>query len=63
MTNSPEPTVAPRPPSRVRHVRVPDELWRAAAAQAYAEGTTIGVVVNRLLREYVAEGEGLGTHL
>jgi hypothetical protein len=50
-----------RPPttgtSPIRHVRVPEHLWQAAKEKAAALGESVGAVVNRGLREYVAEPE------
>jgi predicted HicB family RNase H-like nuclease len=42
---------APKTPSR--NVRVSDELWQAAQAQAAENGETVSDVVRRALEEYV----------
>ena len=39
-------------PTPLRAVRVPDDLWEAARAQAYAEGTTVTAVILAALQEY-----------
>lgn len=46
--------------SKVRHVRVPDEVWDKAVAKAEQAGTTISQKINHALRVYVAEVEGGG---
>ena len=43
--------------SAVRHVRVPDHLWIAAATKAEAEGMRISEIIRVLLRDYV-RGDG-----
>ena len=42
---------APRTP--LRNVRVSDELWQAAQAQAAENGETVSDVVRRALEEYI----------
>lgn len=39
--------------TKVRHVRVPDDLWDAAKAATAAEGTDITKVLVAALTEYV----------
>lgn len=39
--------------TKVRHLRVPDPLWIAAAEKANAEGANISEVNRALLRGYV----------
>jgi hypothetical protein len=39
----------------VRHIRVADDVWLAAATKAFDRGETISGVVNRMIREYVAD--------
>lgn len=39
-------------PTPLRAVRVPDDLWEAARAQAHAEGTTVTAVILAALQEY-----------
>ena len=41
-------------PSRVRSVRVPDELWTAAKDRAWQDRISVGVVIREALAEYVA---------
>ena len=40
--------------TKVRHIRVPDDVWKAAGARAWAEHTTASAVVVEALREYGA---------
>ena len=40
--------------TKVRHIRVPDDVWEAATARAYAERTTASAVAVEALREYGA---------
>ena len=40
-----------------RSVRVPDDLWHAALAQAHKDGRTLTDVVIEALRAYVDGGE------
>jgi hypothetical protein len=42
----------------LRAVRVPDELWAAALAQAAAEGTTVTAVVLEALRAFTRAPAG-----
>ena len=42
-------------PTRMRGVRVPDELWLAAMARAAVRGETLSAVVRRALSCYVEE--------
>lgn len=42
-----------RPVKKIRHIRMPDPLWHAAAAKAEENGETISEVIRRLLHEYV----------
>jgi hypothetical protein len=42
--------------TKVRHIRVPDDVWEAATARAYAERTTASAVVVEALREYGRPG-------
>ena len=47
----------PRPPTGktpVRHMRVPDDIWRAAQEKARAEGRTLTDVLVAYLKRYVA---------
>jgi hypothetical protein len=39
--------------TKLRHVRVPDELWLGAAVKAEQDGETISAVVRELLRAYL----------
>jgi hypothetical protein len=48
-------SVPNQPKTPARGVRVPDELWNAAKAQAAANGETVTDVLLRALREYVGE--------
>jgi predicted HicB family RNase H-like nuclease len=41
------------PGTQIRGVRVPDDLWAAAAARAAQQGETVSDVVRRALAEYV----------
>lgn len=41
----------------VRNVRVDDELWRAAQAEAKERNETLTDAIVRALRRYVADGE------
>ena len=43
-------------PTKVRHIRVPDDVWEAAQARAHAEGTTASAVAVEALREYGQPG-------
>lgn len=38
--------------TKIRHVRVPDRIWIAAAERAENEGAKISEVVRDLLRDY-----------
>lgn len=40
--------------TRLRNVRVPDEVWQAAKERAEENGETVSDVVRRALEEYVA---------
>jgi hypothetical protein len=42
-----------------RAVRVPDELWAAAAARAAREDITLSQLIRRWLTDYVANGDYL----
>ena len=42
-----------------RAVRVPDELWAAAAARAAREDITLSQLIRRWLTDYVANGDHL----
>lgn len=46
---------APVPETRVRTVRVDDELWHAAQAKAKRRRETVAAVLKRALVEYVEE--------
>jgi predicted HicB family RNase H-like nuclease len=39
---------------RIHAVRVPDDVWKAAAAKAAANDETMSQVIRRALREYAA---------
>lgn len=43
----------PRPENRHRMVRVEDELWEAAKAEAAEQGTTVSKVIREALRKFV----------
>ena len=43
-----------------RAVRVPDELWAAAAARAAREDIPLSQLIGRWLTDYVANGDYLG---
>jgi len=43
----------PRPDNPARSVRVPDDLWTAAKAEAERRGETVTDVLLRALRRYV----------
>lgn len=47
------PTTTHRSPSKIRHVRVPDDLWQAALERARTEDTDLAKVIRNALREYV----------
>jgi hypothetical protein len=36
----------------IKNVRVPDDVWTAAADRAESEGTTVSAVIVAALREY-----------
>lgn len=40
--------------TRLRNVRVPDEVWQAAKERAEENGETVSDVVRRALEEYAA---------
>ena len=40
--------------TKVRHIRVPDDVWEAATTRAWAERTTASAVAVEALREYGA---------
>jgi len=42
-----------QPATKIRGVRIPDELWEAVQAKAAAEGTTASDVVRDLLARWV----------
>ncbi|WP_161951623.1 ribbon-helix-helix protein, CopG family [Mycobacterium ostraviense] len=42
-----------------RSVRIPDQLWTAAAARARAEGVSVSDVIRAALEAYVSGGESL----
>ncbi len=48
-------TVPNQPKTPARGVRVPDDLWSAAKAQAAARGETVTDAIIRGLRSYVAD--------
>lgn len=37
----------------LRAVRVPDELWHAALAQAEREGVTVSAVIRKALEDFI----------
>lgn len=43
--------------TKSRNVRVPDDVWDAAAEAARANGETIAVVIRRALIQYVKENQ------
>ena len=43
-------------PTKVRHIRVPDDVWEAAQARAYDDHTSASEVVVEALREYGRSG-------
>lgn len=43
-------------PTKVRHIRVPDDVWEAAQARAYADRTSASEVAVEALREYGRSG-------
>jgi hypothetical protein len=47
------------PKTPLRNIRVPEELWVAALAQAEKEGTTLSEVIRRDLEAYIADGQAL----
>lgn len=47
---------APVAETKVRTVRVDDELWQAAQAKAKRKRETVAAVIKRALVEYVEEG-------
>jgi predicted HicB family RNase H-like nuclease len=44
-----------QPKTKLRNVRVPDDLWDAAKAEALRQGETVTEVIRRALRKYVGE--------
>jgi hypothetical protein len=42
--------------TKVRHIRVPDDVWEAAQARAWAEHTTASTVAVEALREFGRSG-------
>lgn len=48
-----KPRSEPSRAKKIRHIRMSDDLWVAAATKADAEGLTISELVRDLLREYV----------
>ena len=40
---------------RIRSVRVPDDLWGAAAEKAAKEGIPLSIVIRQLLEQWVNE--------
>ncbi len=42
--------------TKLRNVRVEDELWLPAKAKAASEGTTLSDVIRKALRKYVGKG-------
>jgi hypothetical protein len=47
------------PPTKVRFIRIDDELWAAAQARALAEQTTVSEVVRAYLDGYASESPSL----
>ena len=43
-------------PSPVRHIRVPDDVWKSAADRAWSEHTTPSTIAVEALREYARSG-------
>jgi hypothetical protein len=41
-----------QPKTKIRTVRVPDDIWRAAQAKAAERGETVSAVIVRALRRY-----------
>ena len=54
-TQSPEEHTAPVAETRVRTVRVDDELWQAAQAKAKRRRETVAAVLKRALVQYVED--------
>lgn len=46
----------PRGASKVRHVRVSDQLWQAFAAKVDSEGANLSEILRELIRDYVRDG-------
>jgi hypothetical protein len=46
--------------TKIRHVRIADELWLPACQRANEEGATISEIVRFLLRNYVERGYDKG---
>lgn len=42
-----------QPKTKVRSIRIPDELWEAATAKAESRGETVSEVIRRALERYV----------
>lgn len=49
--------MAPRG-TKLRNIRIPDELWDAARAKAASEGSDVSAVVREFLTEYVMPPPG-----
>lgn len=49
-------TVPNKPKTPLRAIRVPDELWQAAQAEAAANGESVSDVVRHALELYVKRG-------
>jgi len=42
----------PKPPTPIRTVRVPDDVWQAAQERAAEKGETVSAVIVRALKRY-----------
>lgn len=47
-------------PSKVRHIRVPDDVWEGASARAHDDHTTASTVAVAALKEYWRTGTRVG---
>jgi hypothetical protein len=46
-----------QPKTKIRGVRIPDDVWAAAQARAEAEDTNVSAVINAFLREWTGLAE------
>lgn len=54
---TPSMAMSPSRGTQRRSVRIPDQLWTAAAARARAEGVSVSDVIRAALEAYVSGGE------